>query len=141
LGYWINHRMNCFVVCQSRLWVVTIVFYTCILIPLMHLKRSIMGLFSCETKGVAKDMEFPQTPSLPVARYQDLKGDTETEETCSICLVEYEGEDAVSKLRTCGHVFHFNCIEQWTLRNQFSCPLCRSFLFSPHHHVHLHAQN
>jgi len=126
-------------VCQSRLWVVTIVFYTCVLIPLMQLKRSITVLFSCETKCVAKDMEFPETPSLPVARYQDLNChncDAEREEICSICLVEYEGEDAVSKLGMCGHVFHLNCIEQWILRNQFSCPLCRSFLFS-----RIHAQN
>ena len=60
----------------SRLWVVTIVFYTCILIPLMQLKKALasMVLFSCETKGMAKEMEFPEIPSLPVARYEDLKG-------------------------------------------------------------------
>lgn len=146
MRYWINCGMNCFVVCQSRLWVVTIVFYTCILIPLMQLKKALasMVLFSCETKGMAKEMEFPEIPSLPVARFEDLKGhncDEEKEEICSICLVEYEGEDAVSKLGRCGHVFHLNCIEQWILRNQFSCPLCRSFLFSHHVHVHVHTQN
>lgn len=135
--------MNCFVVCHSPLWVVTIVFYTCVFIPLMQLKRSIMVFFSSETKGVPTDMDFPQTPSLHVGRYQDLKGhegDGEREESCSICLVEYEEEDAVSKLGMCGHVFHFNCIHQWILRNQFSCPLCRSFLFSHHHHHHLHVE-
>lgn len=93
--------------------------------------------FSYETKGMAKEMEFPEFPSLPVARYEDLGGeDGEREDICSICLVGYEGEDAVTKLGTCGHVFHLNCIEQWILRNQFSCPLCRSFLFSQHHDVH-----
>lgn len=134
--------MNCLVVGQSRLWVVTIVFYTCILIPLMQLKKAlasmlglIMGFFSC------KETEFPEFPSLPVARFEDLgshscvggDGERKTEEICSICLVEFEGEDAVSKLGRCGHVFHVKCIEQWLDRNQFSCPLCRSFLFSQHH--------
>ncbi|TKY50666.1 RING-H2 finger protein ATL18 [Spatholobus suberectus] len=140
------------VVCRSRLWVVTIVFYTCILIPSMQLKRALVSMFgrlmiffSYETKGMAKEMEFPEIPSLPVARYEDLRGhscvggeDGERDEICSICLVEYEGEDAVSELGRCGHVFHLNCIEQWIHRNQFSCPLCRSFLFSQHC---VHTQN
>ncbi|CAJ1977699.1 unnamed protein product [Sphenostylis stenocarpa] len=67
----------------------------------MQLKRGIMVFFSCETKGVTRDMEFTQTPSLPVVRYQDLKGhncEGYRKEICSICLVEYEGKDAVSKL-------------------------------------------
>ncbi|CAI8601697.1 unnamed protein product [Vicia faba] len=125
--------MNCLVICQSRWWIVTIVLYTCVFIPLKQLKRSLANmfgqtllfLFSCESK----EIEFP-APSLPVAWFEDLKGDGDEEEICSICLVEFEGEDAVSKLRRCKHVFHFNCIEQWLERSQFSCPLCRSFLFS-----------
>nr|KYP75456.1 RING-H2 finger protein ATL4N [Cajanus cajan] len=135
--------MNCLLACQSQLWVVTIVFYTCFLIPLMELKRALvrvfgfMMFFSCETKGVAKEMEFLEIPSLPVARYEDLRCEGGEDEICSICLVEYEGEDAVTKLGRCGHLFHLNCIHQWTLRNQFSCPLCRSFLFSQHH-LHTH---
>ncbi|KAK7270070.1 hypothetical protein RIF29_22959 [Crotalaria pallida] len=139
--------MNCLMVCQSRMWIVTIVFYTCILIPLMQLKKALasilfgfMFLF-CDSKGYmsSKEDEFPQIPSLPVARYEDLRchscdgGDEMRkieEEVCSICLLEFEGEDAVSKLKRCGHVFHVNCIEQWLEGCQFSCPLCRSFLFS-----------
>lgn len=131
--------MYCFMVCKSRMWILTIVFYTCVLIPLMQLKMSLanmfgvilMFLFSCETKCIAKEMEFPEISSLPVARFNDLRGHGgDGDEICSICLVEFEGGNAVSKLRRCGHVFHFNCIEQWLERNQFSCPLCRSFLFS-----------
>lgn len=139
--------MDCLVVSQSRLWVVTIVFYTCVMIPLMQLKRALGDMFgliivvfsSCDGKGImGREMEFPEIPSLPVARFEDLRGDGEREEEiCSICLVEFEGEDAVSKLGRCGHVFHFNCIEQWLERNQFSCPLCRSFLFYQHgDHIH-----
>ncbi|KAL2323922.1 hypothetical protein Fmac_022980 [Flemingia macrophylla] len=129
--------MNCFMVCQSRLWVVSIVLYTCILIPLMELKRALgrVVLFSCETKLVAREMDLVETPSLPVTRYEDLRFECEDhDEICSICLVEYEGEDAVTKLARCGHVFHLSCIHQWIQHNQFSCPLCRSFFFSQHPH-------
>ncbi|KAJ1436370.1 Zinc finger, RING-type [Sesbania bispinosa] len=129
------------------MWILTIVFYTCVLIPLMQLKRALssmfglilMVFFSYDSKGITKEMEFPEIPSLPVARFEDLRSQSSVgedeqreEEICSICLVEFEGEDAVSKLGRCGHVFHINCIDQWLDRNQFSCPLCRSFLFSPH---------
>ena len=130
--------MNCLMVCQSRLWIVTIVLYTCVFIPIKQIKSSLANmfgltlifLFSSEHKCAAKEMEFLEIPSLPVARFNDLDKDEDQDEICSICLVEFEGEDAVSKLRRCEHVFHFNCIEQWLERNQFSCPLCRSLLFS-----------
>ncbi|RDX88268.1 hypothetical protein CR513_30163, partial [Mucuna pruriens] len=88
----INHQR------ESRLWVVTLVLYTCILIPLMQLKRtlaSMFGLMIFDTKSMTKEMEFPEFASLAVARYEDLGGeDGEREEICSICLVEYEEEDA-----------------------------------------------
>jgi len=134
--------MNCLVDCQSRLWIVTIVLYTCVFIPLKQLKMSLANIFSLilmfffsyESKFVAKEMVFPEIPSLPAVRFEDLDGDEDYEdEICSICLVEFEREDGVSKLRRCGHVFHFNCIEQWLERSQFSCPLCRSSLFSELH--------
>ncbi|KEH44462.1 anaphase-promoting complex subunit 11 RING-H2 finger protein [Medicago truncatula] len=81
----------------------------------------LMFFFSYESKCTAKEMEFPDIPSLPAVRFEDLDGDED--EICSICLVEFEREDGVSKLRRCGHVFHFNCINQWLERSQFSCPL------------------
>ncbi|PNY04763.1 RING-H2 finger protein ATL18-like [Trifolium pratense] len=66
-----------------------------------------------------------EIPSLPVARFKDLGEDEDGDEICSICLVEFEGEDAVSKLRRCEHVFHYNCMEQWKLASitliMYSC--------------------
>ncbi|KAK7390762.1 hypothetical protein VNO78_18825 [Psophocarpus tetragonolobus] len=123
--------MNCFVGCECRLWVATIVFYTCVLIPLRQLRRAVARVLICDSER-GKEMEFPEFPSLPVSRYEDLR-DGHRQEICSICLVEYEGPDAVSIIGTCCHVFHLNCIHQWILRNQFSCPLCRSLLFSHHY--------
>ncbi|KAF7811560.1 RING-H2 finger protein ATL18 [Senna tora] len=138
--------MNCFMVCESRWWMVTIVLYTCIWIPLVGLKRALIALFSF--KGTSSThMEWPEFPLLPVARYEDLKTTTTTthkssssisettiiEEDCSICLLEFEGgEEIVCKLDRCGHVFHMNCIEGWLHRNHFTCPLwgCRRITIS-----------
>ncbi|KAL1567765.1 hypothetical protein AAHA92_03209 [Salvia divinorum] len=64
---------------------------------------------------------------LPVTLFQELEL-SEDEEMCSICLVEFEGEDSVTKLPKCGHLFHGECIEKWLDKCQFSCPLCRSSL-------------
>lgn len=47
----------------------------------------------------------------------------EEEETCPICLVEYEDGDEVRTL-SCGHLFHKDCIDQW-LSEHTSCPGCR----------------
>ncbi|CAN6904053.1 unnamed protein product [Brassica oleracea] len=60
-------------------------------------------------------------------------GDKEKEEEeicCSICLMDYEDEDAVTHLPRCNHLFHVHCIEHWLLRGSLTCPLCRSFVFS-----------
>ena len=42
---------------------------------------------------------------------------------CSICLCEYEDQDAVRVL-LCKHHFHVPCIDQWLSLNR-SCPLCK----------------
>ncbi|MCI50218.1 RING-H2 finger protein ATL18, partial [Trifolium medium] len=57
---------------------------------------TLMFFFSSEHKCAAKEMEFLEIPSLPVARFKDLGEDEDEneEEICSICLVEFEGEDA-----------------------------------------------
>ncbi|OIV96932.1 hypothetical protein TanjilG_00514 [Lupinus angustifolius] len=44
-------------------------------------------------------------------------------EECSICLVEFIGEEEVSEM-PCKHMYHQECITQW-LRRSGMCPLCR----------------
>ncbi|KAG6386888.1 hypothetical protein SASPL_152065 [Salvia splendens] len=67
---------------------------------------------------------------LPVTIFRELEMSDE-EEMCSICLVEFEEEDSVTKLPKCGHLFHGECIEKWLDKCRFSCPLCRSSLLRP----------
>lgn len=45
-------------------------------------------------------------------------------ESCCICMCEIE-PDQCAKISGCNHKFHFDCIEQWSKREN-SCPLCKS---------------
>mmetsp|Transcript_7301 Transcript_7301/g.11083 ORF Transcript_7301/g.11083 Transcript_7301/m.11083 type:complete len:271 (+) Transcript_7301:237-1049(+) len=49
----------------------------------------------------------------------------EEENTCPICLLNYEDGDIVSTGSKCEHLFHKDCISQW-LEKHSSCPCCRS---------------
>ena len=48
------------------------------------------------------------------------------ESNCVICLVEYEAEDIVTRLR-CDrrHYFHTKCLEDWVKSGNNRCPYCR----------------
>lgn len=128
--------MICLLLSQSRLCMATIVFYTCIWVPFLQLKKAFamtMGFVFFTSPPVES---FTQA-YLPATRFDDMQRNSSSrgnndnvEEMCSICLVEFEREDVVSQLSRCQHVFHFHCIERWLHRNNFTCPLCRSLLFS-----------
>ncbi|KAI3442382.1 uncharacterized protein J3R85_001121 [Psidium guajava] len=128
--------MYCLVYAESGVSAAMLIFYTCMWLPLMQLRRAVsrvLAFISCKHEPQESSCSF----QLPVGRFQDLQkageggggGDGDHEKTCSICLVDYEGEDLVSKLHRCGHVFHLDCIERWLERSQFTCPLCRKLVF------------
>lgn len=50
-------------------------------------------------------------------------GGAYSDNSCSVCLDEYEEGDELLQL-TCGHVFHRNCIDLW-LKGHRVCPCCR----------------
>ncbi|KAH0911913.1 hypothetical protein HID58_035234 [Brassica napus] len=68
--------------------------------------------------------------NLTSVMFGDKEKKEEEEICCSICLMDYEDEDAVTQLPRCNHLFHVHCIEPWLLRGSLTCPLCRSFVFS-----------
>ncbi|ONI07421.1 hypothetical protein PRUPE_5G119300 [Prunus persica] len=45
--------------------------------------------------------------------------------TCPICLSEYQPKETLRTIPECGHYFHANCIDEW-LRMNATCPVCRN---------------
>ncbi|KAL8469027.1 hypothetical protein ACS0TY_032013 [Phlomoides rotata] len=126
---------------DSRLCTFTLILYTCVYIPFLQTAQLILRIFTFLVNPHdqrSENAQFEVTPicnlDLPVSRFQNLefrrgnRGSEAEEETCAICLVEFEKEDLVNKLRRCEHVFHMECMEKWLDRCQFTCPLCRSMV-------------
>ncbi|KAL5722501.1 hypothetical protein ACHQM5_006016 [Ranunculus cassubicifolius] len=52
--------------------------------------------------------------------------------TCSICLSEYQAKETLKTIPDCKHCFHAACIDEW-LRKNVTCPICRHApMPSPH---------
>lgn len=49
-----------------------------------------------------------------------------SDNTCSICLCEYQPNEVLRTIPECNHYFHVNCIDGW-LKTNATCPLCRNF--------------
>ena len=45
--------------------------------------------------------------------------------TCSICLSEYQPKETLKSIPECQHCFHADCIDEWLLLNA-SCPICQT---------------
>ncbi|KAI9108346.1 hypothetical protein K1719_020537 [Acacia pycnantha] len=45
--------------------------------------------------------------------------------TCSICLSEYEPKETLRTIPDCNHYFHAHCIDEW-LKMNATCPVCRN---------------
>ncbi|XP_052192307.1 RING-H2 finger protein ATL18 [Diospyros lotus] len=133
--------MACLVFGQSSgVCAATIIFYTCIWIPFLEIKKLLLNIkglvLHSEAEGkwwwAADDAADANAGAgadadLPVARFQGLDlaldgsrsssaaaEDEETLMTCWVCLVKMKGEEeVVSRLRRCGHVFHTRCIQSW----------------------------
>lgn len=52
------------------------------------------------------------------------KSESEFLEDCSICLNTINNEKLHREL-PCGHVFHPECVDEWLLKNDERCPMCR----------------
>ncbi|KAL3381995.1 hypothetical protein AABB24_001867 [Solanum stoloniferum] len=121
---------------SSHVSTITIIFCTCVYIPFLQLKHTIREIAKFIRVHLylqpCKDDLLEDSNcrlNLPASRFLDLDMSSSCiDETCSICLVEFEKEHVVCQLPRCNHVFHMDCIEKWLERCQFTCPLCRSFL-------------
>lgn len=57
---------------------------------------------------------------LPTKKYQK----TDKYDTCPICLDEYE-EGVKLRILPCEHMYHIKCIDEWLLKNNRNCPVCK----------------
>ena len=65
---------------------------------------------------------------IKTTHYHKKKNDVEEIPTCSICLSEFEENDAIKTLR-CGHMFHTECIDPWLINSRALCPVCRRGIY------------
>ncbi|KAL3499313.1 hypothetical protein ACH5RR_038406 [Cinchona calisaya] len=65
---------------------------------------------------------------LPVVKYSEIlrSSSDDGEESCAVCLYEFEDDDEIRRLLNCRHIFHRNCLDRWMDHDQKTCPLCRT---------------
>ncbi|RZC91773.1 hypothetical protein C5167_027845 [Papaver somniferum] len=65
-----------------------------------------------------------------VCNFQDLIADPcktyNEEDSCIVCLCQFQGKDEIRQLNTCRHIFHKSCLDRWIHHDQVLCPLCRT---------------
>ncbi|KAI3906141.1 hypothetical protein MKW92_004139 [Papaver armeniacum] len=101
---------------------------------------------STDTEEITTSLMYPQTESrhsviasanlirrtLPAVKFEDLmltsKTNVHDQNSCAICVCEYEGQDEIKLLMNCRHIFHGSCLDRWISNNQSTCPLCRTSL-------------
>ncbi len=87
---------------------------------------SILNLVKCGRDVVNLHLSYAPMLVNPPPRelvFIEQKKITESGETCPICLIDFEIDDAVVGL-DCEHMFHRLCIRPW-LESKPTCPICR----------------
>ncbi|KAH7446858.1 hypothetical protein KP509_01G079200 [Ceratopteris richardii] len=93
------------------------------IIALTALQGQLQQLFSVQDGGLDRSL----IEELPVFSYKAAMGALKDGADCAICLCEFEGDDELRLLPSCGHAFHTDCIDTWLLSHS-TCPLCRILL-------------
>ncbi|KAL5727285.1 hypothetical protein ACHQM5_000500 [Ranunculus cassubicifolius] len=63
---------------------------------------------------------------LPVVEFQDLEDKDNQDDSCAVCLYEFQGKEEIRRLTNCRHIFHRICLDRWMDHDQKTCPLCRT---------------
>ncbi|XP_043711921.1 putative RING-H2 finger protein ATL21A [Telopea speciosissima] len=75
---------------------------------------------------VAMGLDNPTIESYPKAVIgESHRLPRPNDNTCSICLSEYQPRETVRTIPQCQHCFHADCIDAW-LRTNATCPICRN---------------
>ncbi|CAN6578918.1 unnamed protein product [Malus baccata var. baccata] len=83
-------------------------------------------LASRQPDFVTVGLDGPTIQSYPTTFLGDSKRlPKPNDNTCSICLSEYEAKEALRTIPECNHYFHASCIDEWLKMNP-TCPICRN---------------
>ncbi|OVA09416.1 zinc finger protein [Macleaya cordata] len=67
--------------------------------------------------------------NLPIVKFEDVvvSADRNIEDSCAVCLCEFESQDEIRPLMTCSHIFHRRCLDRWMDHGKrLTCPMCRT---------------
>ncbi|KAH7277734.1 hypothetical protein KP509_38G004700 [Ceratopteris richardii] len=95
------------------------------IIALTALQGQLHQLFSMQDTGLQRSL----VEALPVFPYKAAMDAFKEGADCAICLCEFEEEDVLRLLPSCGHAFHTECIDTW-LFSHSTCPLCRMIVLA-----------
>ncbi|KAJ4889090.1 NEP1-interacting protein 1 [Raphanus sativus] len=73
-------------------------------------------------KGLTGDL-VEKIPKLTITGNNNTDA-SESRDSCSVCLQDFQLGETVRSLPHCHHMFHLPCIDKWLLRHG-SCPMCR----------------
>ncbi|MBA0678199.1 hypothetical protein Goari_019559 [Gossypium aridum] len=119
------------------------IFLICVLRLVRHLRRKANNIYTdyqrhnLEISGPAvvrprsatddaKGLDGPSIKAYPIT----LLGESRrlprpSDNTCSICLCEYQANGKLRTIPDCKHYFHAICIDEW-LKLNAACPICRN---------------
>ncbi|KAJ4785429.1 RING/U-box superfamily protein [Rhynchospora pubera] len=73
------------------------------------------------TRGISKNaLDNIPKETITTVNYTDVAGNN----SCSVCLQDFQVKQTVRILPSCQHTFHMACIDSWLIQHG-SCPLCR----------------
>ncbi|GAB4855097.1 hypothetical protein Ancab_023680 [Ancistrocladus abbreviatus] len=106
-----------------------VIFYTCARCFLSHRPRQ----HGHQAQRPERGLDPTAMAFLPTFVFKEW-GDCNQEDPtkCAVCLSMLEQEDMARLLPNCNHIFHAQCIEDWLIRGQSTCPICRAQV-TPHH--------
>lgn len=74
--------------------------------------------------------DAPPPPLQPTAQLDLPKDDelaNESLNSCTICIGDITAPDMICRLTHCGHIFHFQCLEEWARHQRpNTCPNCKT---------------
>eukprot|EP00986_Skeletonema_menzelii_P002912 scaffold844_cov142-Skeletonema_menzelii.AAC.3 len=72
-----------------------------------------------------RENDNPQD-NIPSSTAQITPSGSEANDSCPICIEEFETGEKVRVLPRCKHLFHIDCIMPWLTERQGCCPQCRT---------------